>query len=192
MSETTQMESNSSKNNGTAVKFVCFKSTKITSQFQNLQESEQGNQSVKRRSRTKYENMLNLGKRRYCNCTKTQCDKNYCDCFANGESCDQKVCKCVDCLNQKNSSVKSGNKFSCNCKKTSCVKGYCECFSSGKKCGFFCSCVNCRNKEEKVYIENNYEKNEMLKVVEIGINRIIIDNYKLQFRWALKTKKQES
>lgn len=36
-------------------------------------------------------------KKRPCNCTKSQCLKLYCDCFANGEFCYN--CNCRDCYN---------------------------------------------------------------------------------------------
>lgn len=35
--------------------------------------------------------------KRPCNCTKSQCLKFYCDCFAAGEYCNG--CNCKDCLN---------------------------------------------------------------------------------------------
>ena len=34
-----------------------------------------------------------------CRCTKTQCMKNYCDCFLQGHTCG-KYCKCIDCGNR--------------------------------------------------------------------------------------------
>lgn len=33
-----------------------------------------------------------------CNCSKSNCQKNYCDCFKNGNYC-SKDCRCIDCLN---------------------------------------------------------------------------------------------
>lgn len=36
-------------------------------------------------------------RRKHCNCTKSQCLKLYCDCFANGEFCQN--CNCKDCFN---------------------------------------------------------------------------------------------
>lgn len=36
-------------------------------------------------------------KKRRCNCTKSQCLKLYCDCFAAGEFCEN--CNCKDCQN---------------------------------------------------------------------------------------------
>lgn len=40
------------------------------------------------------------GKRKTCNCTKSQCLKLYCECFANGEFCSD--CNCKDCHNNLN------------------------------------------------------------------------------------------
>jgi len=36
-------------------------------------------------------------RRKHCNCSKSQCLKLYCDCFANGEFCQD--CTCKDCFN---------------------------------------------------------------------------------------------
>lgn len=36
-------------------------------------------------------------RRKHCNCTKSQCLKLYCDCFANGEFCQD--CNCKECFN---------------------------------------------------------------------------------------------
>ena len=41
-------------------------------------------------------------KKRACNCTRSQCLKFYCDCFANGEFCQN--CNCKDCQNMEESS----------------------------------------------------------------------------------------
>ena len=38
--------------------------------------------------------------RKPCNCTKSQCLKLYCDCFANGEFCH--LCNCTNCFNNLN------------------------------------------------------------------------------------------
>lgn len=37
------------------------------------------------------------GGRKPCNCTRSQCLKLYCDCFANGEFCSN--CNCKECFN---------------------------------------------------------------------------------------------
>ena len=39
-------------------------------------------------------------KESFCNCKKTQCQKNYCECRKNNEMCDSKSCMCEDCNNQ--------------------------------------------------------------------------------------------
>jgi hypothetical protein len=46
-------------------------------------------------------NMSGKKSKRPCNCTKSQCLKFYCDCFAAGEYCDG--CNCKDCLNDHDS-----------------------------------------------------------------------------------------
>lgn len=40
---------------------------------------------------------VDTGKKRPCNCTKSQCLKLYCECFANGEFCSD--CNCKECSN---------------------------------------------------------------------------------------------
>jgi hypothetical protein len=93
--------------------------------------------------------------KKVCNCTKSQCLKLYCDCFASGEFCDG--CNCVNCFNnieheetrqaavstilERNptafrpkigpvSGAVEGKRHNrgCNCKRSYCLKNYCECF----------------------------------------------------------------
>jgi len=42
-------------------------------------------------------NILNTGKKVFCNCKKTKCLKLYCDCFRINQTCDG--CNCVGCHN---------------------------------------------------------------------------------------------
>ncbi|XP_065154097.2 spexin prohormone 2 [Paramisgurnus dabryanus] len=113
--------------------------------------------------------------KRPCNCTKSQCLKLYCECFANGEIC--KNCKCVNCFNntdhesercqaikacldrnpgafrpkigsRKSGNVKSRHAKGCNCKRSGCLKNYCECYEANIMCTSTCKCVGCRNYEE--------------------------------------------
>jgi len=109
--------------------------------------------------------------RKPCNCTKSQCLKLYCDCFANGEFCHN--CNCNNCLNnlqnedERQKSIKqcldrNPNAFKpkigknsvegerrhnkgCNCKRSGCLKNYCECYEAKIPCSQYCKCVGCKN-----------------------------------------------
>ncbi|XP_071829305.1 protein lin-54 homolog isoform X2 [Apostichopus japonicus] len=113
--------------------------------------------------------------RKPCNCTKSQCLKLYCDCFANGEFCHE--CNCCNCLNNQEheedrkraikcclernpqafhpkigkgaagQSQRRHNK-GCNCKRSGCLKNYCECYEAKIPCSSICKCVGCKNFEE--------------------------------------------
>ena len=100
-----------------------------------------------------------------CSCTKTKCNRNYCECYNSGNYCID--CNCKDCENKPpvyaytnkhpddiNSKSKK-NKEICTCTKSGCNKNYCECFKSGNKCSSQCRCIGCENTENK--ITNNYE-----------------------------------
>lgn len=101
--------------------------------------------------------------RKPCNCTKSQCLKLYCDCFANGEFC--YLCNCMNCFNNiqneeyrqraiKNCLERNPHAFrpkigkakdnsgemavrkhtkGCNCKRSGCLKNYCECYEVSDK-----------------------------------------------------------
>ncbi|XP_067929351.1 protein lin-54 homolog isoform X2 [Watersipora subatra] len=108
-----------------------------------------------------------------CNCTKSQCLKLYCDCFANGEFCSN--CNCQNCYNnldheeERQKAVKQclernpqafhpkigkstkadarRHQKGCNCKRSGCLKNYCECYEAKIPCGSMCKCVGCKNCE---------------------------------------------
>ncbi|XP_031157163.1 protein lin-54 homolog isoform X1 [Sander lucioperca] len=113
--------------------------------------------------------------RKPCNCTKSQCLKLYCDCFANGEFCNN--CNCNNCFNNleheterlkaiktclernpeafkpkigKGKEGESDRRHSkgCNCKRSGCLKNYCECYEAKIMCSSICKCVGCKNFEE--------------------------------------------
>ncbi|XP_017865706.1 PREDICTED: protein lin-54 homolog isoform X3 [Drosophila arizonae] len=114
-------------------------------------------------------------RRKHCNCSKSQCLKLYCDCFANGEFCQD--CTCKDCFNNLDYEVKreeairsclernpsafkpkitapnSGDirlhNKGCNCKRSGCLKNYCECYEAKIPCSTMCKCVGCRNMEDR-------------------------------------------
>ncbi|XP_022226979.2 protein lin-54 homolog isoform X2 [Drosophila obscura] len=115
------------------------------------------------------------GRRKHCNCSKSQCLKLYCDCFANGEFCQD--CTCKDCFNNLDNEVErerairscldrnpsafkpkitapnSGDmrlhNKGCNCKRSGCLKNYCECYEAKIPCSNMCKCVGCRNMEDR-------------------------------------------
>ncbi|XP_065770317.1 protein lin-54 homolog isoform X3 [Muntiacus reevesi] len=113
--------------------------------------------------------------RKPCNCTKSLCLKLYCDCFANGEFCNN--CNCTNCYNNlehenerqkaikacldrnpeafkpkigKGKEGESDRRHSkgCNCKRSGCLKNYCECYEAKIMCSSICKCIGCKNFEE--------------------------------------------
>ncbi|XP_046383679.1 protein lin-54 homolog isoform X2 [Ischnura elegans] len=122
--------------------------------------------------------------RKPCNCTKSQCLKLYCECFANGEFCYN--CKCVNCSNnleheeERQKAIKlcldrnrdafrpkigkgvigdeRRHNKGCQCKRSGCLKNYCECYEAKISCTDMCRCVGCRNSTES-------DKNVALKTV---------------------------
>uniref|UniRef100_A0A1I7VIJ4 CRC domain-containing protein n=1 Tax=Loa loa TaxID=7209 RepID=A0A1I7VIJ4_LOALO len=117
-----------------------------------------------------------LGSKKPCHCTRSMCLKLYCDCFANGEFCND--CDCKDCKNTieyeiertraiRLSLERNPNAFKpkigvatnrqveperlhqkgCHCKKSNCLKNYCECYEAKVPCTDRCKCVCCRNTE---------------------------------------------
>lgn len=113
--------------------------------------------------------------RKPCNCTKSQCLKLYCECFANGEFCYN--CNCRNCSNnlvhesERQRAIKScldrnpeafrpkigkgkegeaerRHNKGCHCKRSGCLKNYCECYEAKIMCSSMCKCVGCKNFEE--------------------------------------------
>ena len=106
-----------------------------------------------------------------CSCSKTQCNRKYCECFNSGNYCID--CNCKNCNNKPpvnsytnkhpidESSKNKKNKIICTCTKSGCNKNYCECFKNGQKCSSLCRCISCENNDNiinrKNNINNNYE-----------------------------------
>ncbi|MFH4979975.1 hypothetical protein AB6A40_006684 [Gnathostoma spinigerum] len=117
-----------------------------------------------------------VGNRKPCNCSKSMCLKLYCDCFANGEFCND--CNCKDCHNnleneaERSRAIKASlernphafkpkigvaarglvdverlHQKGCHCKKSNCLKNYCECYEAKVACTDRCKCTSCRNTE---------------------------------------------
>ena len=125
--------------------------------------------------------------RKPCNCTKSQCLKLYCDCFANGEFCHQCNCNCCynnleheedrqrairSCLERNPNAFRpkigkgiigDGRRHNkgCNCKRSGCLKNYCECYEAKIACSNNCKCVGCRN------IEDDIDRRSLRELIEV-------------------------
>ena len=103
-----------------------------------------------------------------CSCSKTQCNRKYCECFNSGNYCVD--CNCKNCNNKPpvntytnkhpsgELSKNKKNKIICTCTKSGCNKNYCECFKNGQKCSPLCRCISCENNDE--IINNNHKNND--------------------------------
>ena len=104
-----------------------------------------------------------------CSCTKTNCNRKYCECFNAGNYCID--CNCKNCQNKPPINVYTNkrpddldskskkNKEICTCTKSGCNKNYCECFKSGNKCSSLCRCIGCENIEDNEKIKNKIVNN---------------------------------
>ena len=124
-----------------------------------------------------------------CSCSKTQCNRKYCECYNSGNYCID--CNCKNCKNQPPVNTYSNkrpidlvskmkkSKEICTCTKSGCNKNYCECFKSGNKCTPLCRCIDCENTDDNNKIKN---KNNLLyeccpaNSIYIIKNKCIIEN----------------
>ena len=103
-----------------------------------------------------------------CSCSKTQCNRKYCECYNSHRYCFG--CNCKNCQNlpPKNSFTnkhpdeiekekKNNEVIICTCTKSGCNKKYCECYKSGNKCSELCRCIGCEN-TDRLKNENNSKK----------------------------------
>ena len=147
--------------------------------------------------RTKLFNNYDSGYR--CTCTKTQCNRKYCEYFNSGNFCID--CNCRNCNNRPSANFYSNKhsieysskdmkqKFVCTCTKSRCYKNYCECFRNNQKCSSLCRCVSCENRvnyeckranslyilKNNIFIEDIKQNKEKEFSIEIKIKNE--DNY---------------
>ncbi|XP_014477856.1 PREDICTED: protein lin-54 homolog [Dinoponera quadriceps] len=144
--------------------------------------------------------------RKPCNCTKSQCLKLYCDCFANGEFCH--LCNCNNCSNnlgneeERQRAIKSclernPNAFrpkigkgretgddirrhnkGCNCKRSGCLKNYCECYEAKIPCSANCKCIGCRNIEDPILEKKSLK--DLAEATEVRTAQISLNKAQLQ------------
>lgn len=117
------------------------------------QTEDKGNQNQIIMSNNNSSNTMN---KIQCTCTKTNCKKKYCACYANGKYCDNCQCKNCDNKGMNTNSLKNKltNSIICNCTKSNCTKKYCECFKNGIECSSLCRCINCVNSSSSTLNEN--------------------------------------
>ena len=127
-----------------------------------------------------------------CSCSKTQCNRKYCECFNSGNYCVD--CNCKNCSNKPPANIYTNkhpsdelsknkkSKIICTCTKSGCNKNYCECFKSGQKCSMLCRCISCENNDQ--ITNNHYKKNNdnfeccLVNSIFIIKNNITIENTK--------------
>lgn len=144
--------------------------------------------------------------RKPCNCTKSQCLKLYCDCFANGEFCH--MCNCNNCSNnlgneeERQRAIKSclernPNAFrpkigkgretgedirrhnkGCNCKRSGCLKNYCECYEAKIPCSANCKCIGCRNIVDPILQKKSLK--DLAEAAEVKTTQLSLNKAQLQ------------
>ena len=123
-----------------------------------------------------------------CNCTKTGCNKYYCQCYNQGRYCHG--CNCQNCQNKMPDFISSNKRpkkeedkqkviiVSCTCTKSGCNKNYCECYKNKTKCNSQCRCRNCENIESEK-TELIFDNNQKLKYECSEENSIFIIKNKI-------------
>ena len=139
-----------------------------------------------------------------CNCTKTGCNKSYCQCFNQGRYCHG--CNCQNCQNKlpenfscnmrpKEKEEKAKNiLITCTCTKSACNKNYCECYKNKMKCNSNCRCINCENldNEKSDSFNNNLNNSFNKKYQCCQANSIFIIKNKITLEEKINEELSES
>lgn len=154
----------------------------------NMETPTNSNSTKRNNSGTKFFTNHNYGYK--CSCSKTKCNRKYCECFNSGNYCID--CNCKNCNNKPplnsytnkhptdDSSKNKKEKIICTCTKSGCNKNYCECFKNGQKCSILCRCISCENNDRIINKNKNMSNYECCPANSIYIikNNIIIENIK--------------
>ena len=166
--------------------------------IQNISESEE-NQKKHEQTTTKF--FTDYGGFGYkCSCSKTQCNRYYCECYRSGLYCID--CNCKNCMNtppknyvsnrhQKITQTKS-DVVTCTCTKSGCNKKYCECYKNGTKCNSACRCVSCENSENFLNVKKMGEYYECCPANSIYIIKNEIYEEKIWNNKILEKKRKRS
>ena len=153
----------------------------------NMSDSPKKSENININTGTKFFTNHNYGYK--CSCSKTQCNRKYCECYNSGNYCVD--CNCKNCNNKppensytnkhptdEQSKIKK-EKIICTCTKSGCNKNYCECFKIGQKCSNLCRCIGCENNDQiqsKKY-NYNYQCN-LANSIYIVKNKLYIEDIK--------------
>ena len=143
------------------------------------------NENINISTGTKFFTNHNYGYR--CSCSKTQCNRKYCECFNSGNYCVD--CNCKNCNNKppvnsytnkrptdEQSKFKKDNVI-CTCTKSGCNKNYCECFKIGQKCTSLCRCIGCENNDQIQSKKYNFNYQcDSANSIYIIKNKIYVEN----------------
>ena len=143
------------------------------------------NENINISTGTKFFTNHNYGYR--CSCSKTQCNRKYCECFNSGNYCVD--CNCKNCNNKppvnsytnkrptdEQSKCKKDNVI-CTCTKSGCNKNYCECFKIGQKCTSLCRCIGCENNDQIQSKKYNFNYQcDSANSIYIIKNKIYVEN----------------
>ena len=139
-----------------------------------------------------------------CNCTKTGCNKFYCQCFNQGRYCHG--CNCQNCQNKLPENILCNKRpkekeekiknilITCTCTKSACNKNYCECYKNKMKCNSNCRCINCENldNEKSDSFNNNLNNSFNKKYQCCHANSIFIIKNKITLEEKINEELSES
>ena len=187
--------------------FISYTSKKDNLKIKNSKSSEHASNS----SFTTNNSVLEKNETFKCTCKNSNCLKFYCECFANGKTCQN--CLCCNCQNtieykelrdkkyeeiivkNPNAIKQINNKkrsWTCKCKNSFCSKKYCDCYQNHKFCTSKCKCINCRN----VNVYGGKKKKRKIMKTKVTENKeneenILSNDYYNKYYTPRKNKYQE-